>query len=430
MGYTAIEKIMMEAGQTDNIRPGMKIRVTPSYYLSHDNTGEIIDKLREVELLARERARNKNIKVAPNNPNKIVIAFDHTVGSENPLHKLYHDRTREYVKDYPEINFYDDTAGVSHQVFMEEGYAQPGSLVIGADSHTTMHGAANCAGIPINRTEMAGLWIRDYIMLKVPETIKIVLDGNLSKGVYSKDIMLHILSSLGSSGANYKAIEYQGNGINGLSMSERMTLTNMTVEMDAKTAIMPYDDTLRDYIEQTTKGNLGRPIIPDKDANYYDTIMVNLESLEAMVSYPHSPEKAVPVKDTNNIRITHAYIGSCTNGRYEDLEIAARIVEGRRIDPKVHMMVYPASKKIDIMARKNGVYHTLTEAGAKWMIPACGPCFGAVGSILEEGDVCISSSNRNYKGRMGSPKSLVYLASPATVMASAIAGRIISEEEL
>jgi homoaconitate hydratase family protein len=437
MGHTAIEKILIRASGGKDAKPGDIVRAVPSFYMSHDNTGEIINKIRETEDMARQEIQRMlqsegiersldDFIITPKDPSKIVIAFDHTVGSTNPKHHEYHNAAREYVKGNAAINFYDDIAGVCHQVFMEEGYAQPGSLVIGADSHMTLHGAANAAGIPINRTEMAGLWIRDYIELKVPETILVELQGKLRRGVYSKDIVLHMLSQIGSNGANYKALEFTGEGISGLSMSERMTITNMAVEMGAKTAIMPYDSTLQMYLEGIAKRTMPNPVSSDDDAIFYENIKIDLNGLEAMIAKPHDVENVVPLSEVEGTKITHAYLGSCTNGRYEDLEIAARILEGKKVHPHVHLMVYPASARVESTAKSTGVYDTIVQAGAHWMIPACGPCFGAVGNVLGEGDVCISSSNRNFKGRMGKGGS-VYLASPATVAASALEGKISSE---
>ena len=471
MGYTSIEKILMTASGQENVVPGDIVKATPSFYLSHDNTGEVINKLEEVEKKSKEIILNNrrhqlgimtesyiegirrrenfekelsenflssieridlgiNYKINPKDPSKIVIIFDHTVGSDNPKHHEYHNAVREFVKGYPEIQFYDDKAGVCHQVFMEEGYAQPGSLIIGADSHTTLHGAANAAGIPINRTEMAGLWIRDWIELVVPETIQIELEGSLRKGVYSKDIALYLLSQMGSNGANYRALEFTGNGIGRLSMSERMTITNMGIELGAKTAVMPYDSVLVEYLAERKQRTNPNPVFSDLNAKFLKKIKINLDSLEAMISKPHDVENVVTLSEVEGTKITHAYLGSCTNGRYEDLEIAAKLLEGKRINPNVHLSVYPASKRVEDEAKATGIYDTIVSAGAIWMIPACGPCFGSVGAILQDGEVCISSSNRNFRGRMGSPNSSVYLGSPATVIASAITGEITSEGKL
>ena len=446
MGYTAIEKIMSRASNHEGLRAGDQTIVTPAFYLSHDNSGDIIGILDEIRKEAEEQIKevlksredeqyDKDTSIilpeTLRRPEKAVIIFDHMVGSDNPAHFEYHDITRAFVKAYDgRIHFYDDKAGVCHQVFVEEGFAQPGSLVIGSDSHTTLHGAANAAGIPINRTEMAGVWRNDSIGLRVPETIRINLEGELRRGVYSKDIVFHLLQTMGSNGANYKALEFGGTGIANLSMSERMTITNMAIELGAKTATMPYDNILEEYLARTTRRTNPNPVQADNDAIYYQKISVELSELEAMVAVPHNPENIRRISELGNIPVTQAYLGSCTNGRYEDLEVAARILKGNRVHPNVHLMVYPASKRVEDMAKETGIYKTLERAGAVWMTASCGPCFGAVGPTLKDGDTCISSSNRNFRGRMGSRQSSIYLGSPATVAASAIAGRIISEEEL
>lgn len=411
MPYTITEKILMKYSGRTSVKPGDIVIIEPSRIMSHDNSAFIIKKFKKTGV---KRVWNKD---------KIVIIFDHTVPASNPEHIKNHDEARQFVKEQKIKNFYDTKAGVSHQVMMEEGFVLPGSITMGADSHSTLYGAATSLGIPINRTEMAGIWATGKIWLKVPQTIKISINGDLPKGVYAKDILLKILSMTKSDGATYKTIEFTGRSIADMSMSARMTLSNMAVEIGAKAGICTFDHITKEYIDSRTNEKYS-PVLSDPDAKYEKIIRLDVSNLEPQISYPHKVDNVKSINEIEDVKINQAYLGSCTNGRIEDLKIAADILRGKKIKKGVKLVVYPASIKIKNEAERLGVLQILEDAGAKLMTASCGPCFGAIGSTLHDKQVCISSSNRNFRGRMGSPNSFVYLSSPATVAASCIEGKI------
>ena len=358
-------------------------------------------------------------------PEKIVIVFDHCVPAETPAHERNHRSVRAFAEEQQLPHFLGAEAGVCHQVMMERGFVQPGSLVVGADSHSTLYGAMGALGIPINRTEMAGLWATGEIWFQVPETLKIVLEGDLSPGVYAKDVMLMLLAEIGADGASYRAIEYSGTTVDAMSMASRMTLTNMAIELGAKAGITACDGRVLDYCEASSHRSPEiEPIFADSDARYERCLRFDVEELEPLIACPHRVDHIEPLEAHLGLVVNQGYLGSCTNGRIEDLEIAAAILRGRRIAQHTRLVVYPASYQVKRKAERRGLLAILVEAGAEIQAAACGPCFGVVGSTLRDGEVCISSSNRNFRGRMGSPNSSVYLASPATVAASCIEGRI------
>lgn len=410
MGHTMIEKILAAKADRPTVRPGEIVTVEPHRVMSHDNTAFIVDKFRRI---GRARVWDAD---------KVVVIFDHCVPAELPAHRQNHEEAETFAREQDLPHFFGAEAGVCHQVMMERGLALPGQIVLGADSHSTLYGAANAAGIPINRTEMAAVWATGTIWLKVPTTINVTLVGRLPAGVYAKDICLRLLRLLRAGGANYRALEFTGRGVHDLSMSSRMTLCNMAVELGAKVGIMPYDGVTASYLAGRSSAYV--PVAPDHDASYEREVTVDLAGLAPQIACPHTVDNVADLTEVAGTRIHQGYLGSCTNGRLEDLHVAARILSGRRVAAGVRLVVYPASVQVLREAKADGTYDLLAAAGAEFRTASCGPCFGAVGATLGDGEVCISSSNRNFCGRMGSKRSLVYLSSPAVVAASCVAGAI------
>jgi 3-isopropylmalate/(R)-2-methylmalate dehydratase large subunit len=325
--------------------------------------------------------------------------------------------------------YYGEGEGICHQVMMEKGRVWPGALIVGADSHTTSYGALAAAGTGIGTTEMAYVLARGELWFMVPETLRFVLRGELPGRVFSKDVLLHIAGSFGTEVAQYRSVEFAGEGAEALSVEGRMVMSNMAVELGAKFGLFAADDKTCDYLA----GRLEREpdaLAADEDARYEAVHEVDVKGLEPQLAFPHSVGNVKPVREAAGRTVHQAVLGSCTNGRYEDLEIAAEILKGRSAAPYTRLYVYPASREIYLKAMKAGILETLSEAGAILCNPSCGPCFGGHTGFLAPGEVCIASTNRNFRGRMGSAEAEVYLASPATVAASALRGAITDPREV
>jgi homoaconitate hydratase family protein len=324
-------------------------------------------------------------------------------------------------------HFYDCGIGICHQVLPEYGHVLPGTLIFGSDSHTTTHGAFGAAGIPIGRTETASVWAIGQTWLLVPSTIKISLRGKLKQGVYAKDVILYIIGQLRSDGANYQAVEFYDNLDKKLTMGERMTMCNMSAEMGAKAGIFPCDEITEEWLRGRTEESY-EAVTADPDAVYEQTIDYELSDLEPQVACPHNVDNVKPVKDLPKTKIDVALLGTCTNGRLEDLATAAEILDGKKTAPEVRLLVYAASQQVLKDAMRLGYIQKLLEAGGEIAVPSCGPCLGAYGGALAPGEKAVSTANRNFKGRMGCKQDTeIYLASPATVAASAIAGYITAD---
>ncbi|MDN5301863.1 MAG: 3-isopropylmalate/(R)-2-methylmalate dehydratase large subunit [Thermoanaerobacteraceae bacterium] len=330
--------------------------------------------------------------------------------------------TKNWAKQYGIKNYFE-YEGPCHQIMAENGFFRPSTLVVGTDSHTCMGGAFGAFATGIGSTEMLGVLISGEIWLKVPQSIKIVWNGKLPKGVYAKDIVLYDCCQIGHSGATYMALEYSGDTISNLIMDERMTISNMAVEMGAKVGLLPADEITIDYLKKI--GITDYEILkPDEDAKYIKTYFNNSDYLVPQVACPHNVDNVKPVDEIEGERIDQAYIGSCTGGRFSDLEAAAEVLKDKKIAPGMKLLISPASKKIYLKAIKEGILEILADAGATIVAPSCGLCVGAHTGILAAGERCISSTNRNFIGRMGSKKAEVFLASAATVAASALEGKI------
>ena len=318
-----------------------------------------------------------------------------------------------------------DSCGICHELLPAEGHTLPGQLIVGADSHTCTYGALNCFATGVGSTDVATAFKTGKLWFKVPETIKFELSGALPKGVSAKDLVLYLIGQLGADGANYKALEFSGPAISSLSMPGRLTVSNMAIEMGAKAGIMPFDSKTQDYLQQHAPGKKYSQVAADTDAVYSTIYRADVSSLEPMVAKPHSVDNVVPVSEVEGQEIHQAFIGSCTNGRLEDLHQAAAILKDKKVSSGVRLLIVPASNHVLKQAVDDGTIKILVDAGALILPSTCGVCLGGHSGVLADGEVGIGTTNRNFKGRWGNPNSFVYLASPATVAASAIAGKIV-----
>lgn len=409
MGMTIAEKILARASGKSKVEPGEYVIGKIDLAMVHDLTGPLtLNVLKEV---GYDRPWDRE---------KIVIILDHQVPANSTVTASLHQQLREYANKYG-IKFHDvGRQGVCHQI-LAENYVKPGMLVVGADSHTCTLGALGAFATGIGSTEMASVFLTGELWFRVPETIRFELKGKLKQGVSAKDIILYIIGKMGVDGALYCATEFTGDGVDRLSVDSRLTICNMAIEMGGKTGIVNPDAKTLEY----TKYNESREILrSDSDAVYRSTIEVNLEDLVPQVALPHSVDNVKPVSEVERLEADQVFIGSCTNGRLEDLEAAAKILHGRKVKDGTRLIVIPASPSVYIEAERRGYIKTFIEAGGVVCNPNCGPCLGGHMGILADGEVCVSTSNRNFIGRMGSTKSKVYLVSPETAAATAVEGKL------
>ena len=359
------------------------------------------------------------------NPKRIIIPFDHIAPANNETAAKLQQSIRKWLREQGITNFFDVGEGICHQLLPEHGFALPGKLIIGADSHSCTYGAFGAFATGVGATDMAEIFATGKLWLRVPRTIRITVEGKLTKGVSAKDLTLCIIKKVGTDGANYKAIEYYGETISGLSIPERMTLCNMSIEMGAKTGIVPPDEQTFGYLKGKAKEKY-TPVYADEEAQYCEEYNFDVNDLEPLVAKPHEVDNVSSVSEVAGTPLDQIFIGSCTNGRYEDLEVVANILRGKKV--KVRTIVLPASRSILIKATESGIIAALLKAGVIIAPPGCGPCLGAHMGVLCEGETCLSTSNRNFKGRMGAG-GLIYLASPETAAASALRGEIADPRE-
>jgi homoaconitate hydratase family protein len=410
MGLTFSEKILScKAGRP--VRAGDVIIASPDFYLSHDNSSAIIGEFKKLGL-AKVKA-----------PEKIVIILDHIVPAADEKYAQNHKTIREFVRAQGIPSFFDIQHGVCHQVLSESGFALPGRLIMGSDSHTTTYGAYGAFAAGIGRTEMASIWATDEIWLRVPETLRIEFRGAFPRGVFAKDAVLKIIGDNGVDRANYEAVEFAGPAASSFSLASRMVLANMAAEMGAKNGYFEPDALTLDWARANGRGGFD-PVLSDPDASYEAVLSYDLSVLEPQIACPHTVDNVKPVREVAGKPFQQALLGTCTNGRFEDLEVAARILRGRKVSPHVRLLVLPASRAVYVEAMRAGLLEALSEAGGVILNPGCGPCLGAHQGLLAPGEVVVGTSNRNFKGRMGGRDSEIYLASPATVAASALEGVI------
>jgi 3-isopropylmalate/(R)-2-methylmalate dehydratase large subunit len=413
------EKILARASDKKEVSPGEIVDAKVDMAMVNEITGP----------LAIEAFHKIGVEKVWNNK-RIVMVLDHQIPADSVKSAELHKIMREFAKEQKIQHFYDvGFGGVCHQVMVEKGHVKPGELIVGADSHTCTYGALGAFGTGIGSTEMAAVFATGKMWLKVPETIKINVAGAFQKFVTPKDLILNIIGQIGADGAIYKAIEFSGPTIEGLSISERMTLCNMAVEAGAKTGIINPDEKTLSYVRNRTSEPF-KPLTSESNAKYEKTIDVDVSGLEPQVACPHSVDNVKPISEVEGTKINQAFIGSCTNGRVEDLRLAAEIIKGRKVNSDVRLLITPASQEVYIEALREGLLETFAETGACICNPTCGACFGGHMGLLADGETCISSSNRNFIGRMGSQKAKIYLASPATVAASAVKGEITDPRRL
>ncbi len=355
---------------------------------------------------------------------RIVIVFDHLVPASSVRAAELQKIMRDFAGEQGIRSFYDaGRGGICHQVMPERGHVRPGELVVGADSHTCTYGALGAFATGIGATDMAAVFATGSLWFRVPAAIRVNVTGALPRYVTPKDLILSVTGMIGADGATYKALEFTGPTVRDISVDGRLTMCNMAVEMGAKVGIVPPDEKTLDYVKQRTDRPF-KPVRSDPDAEYEETVEIDVAKLEPQVACPPNVDNVKPVSEVGRVRIDQAFLGSCTNGRLEDLRVAAEMLKGRRVKDGVRLIVAPASQDIFLQAAREGLLETFVEAGALVCNPNCGPCLGGHMGLLAPGEVCVSSSNRNFVGRMGSPEAQVYLASPATVAASALTGEI------
>ena len=406
---TISQKILTRASGSESIvEPGEIVEADVDYAMSHDGTSVLA--IKAFQDMGSERVWN---------PERIVIPFDHQIPANNDVAATLQKEVREWARGQGISNFLDCGSGVCHQVFPEQGFALPGKLIVGADSHSCTYGAFGAFATGVGATDMAEIYSRGRLWFKVPETIGIRITGKLGPNVAAKDLALKIIGDLGADGATYKAIEYSGPTIEEMSISGRMTLCNMGVEMGAKAAIVPSDEKTDAYLRGRAREEYS-PVFSDPGS--YDTeLEYDVSDLKPQIAFPCRVDNVRPASEFEGTKIDQVFIGTCTNGRLEDLEAAAKIIKGHKV--AVRTLIIPASREVLVKALQKGIIEILVDAGAMIGPPGCGPCLGAHMGVLGDGEICLSTSNRNFPGRMGKGGS-VYLASPATAASGAIKGYI------
>lgn len=410
MGKTIAEKIFTRRLGRE-VEAGELVVAEVDFMMGQDGTSPLaIEAFREMG--------GRKVK----HPERVVLVIDHSAPSPVEGISNLHALMRSFAAEQG-VKLYDVGCGVCHCLLPEQGHVVPGDIVIGADSHTTTYGAINVFSTGVGSTDLAAAMLTGMLWFKVPPTLRLELHGRLPRGVFSKDVALYLAGEITADGATYLAVEYGGEVVRSMSVEARFTLSNMAVEMGAKAGLMEVDE----KTERWLSGRARRPFTPaapDEDAVYLEVKEFRLDDLSPQVAEPHRVDKVMPVEELEGVAVQEAFLGTCTNGRLEDLEIAARILGGRRVSPEVRMIVAPASRRVYLEAMRKGIIQALVEAGAAVVTPGCGPCVGTHNGVPADGERVISTANRNFKGRMGNPRAFIYLASPATVAASAVAGKI------
>ena len=413
---TISEKIFSKAaGKT--VSAGDFVLANIDRAMTHDITGPLaVDGFYEI-------MRDKEEKKVWD-PSKIVILFDHQVPADSLNAAANHIMLRKFAKEQGIIN-YDVYEGVCHQVMPEKGHVKPGDLVVGSDSHTCAYGALGSFSTGVGSTDMAAVFASGKLWFKVPETVRFEVNGKLPKNVYSKDVILHLIGDVGAEGARYKAAEYAGSTVRDMSMSERMTMSNMAIEMGGKAGIVEADETTEAYLKERIPGYEFDPYWKsDEGAEYSEFHEYDVSDLAPQVACPHNVDNVKPVTEVEGTKVDQVFVGSCTNGRFEDIEIVAKMMGNEPVAKDVRLLIIPASRTEYMKVLRAGYVEQFMEAGAIVESPCCGPCMGGSFGLLGDGEVGLATSNRNFKGREGSPDSFVYLSSPATAAASALTGEI------
>lgn len=422
MGMTVVEKILARASGQKSVRAGDVVEPKVDLAMSHENAALVINQFKEIyEGTGRE--------AKPWDPSRIAIIFDHRVPAEGPKTATNQKLIRTFVEKHGIEKFHDirgDRGGICHQILPEYGYVRPGYVVVGTDSHTTSHGALGAFSFGIGATEMASVWTLGVALnVEVPPTIKVVVKGTFPKHVGPKDLILHLIGRLTAQGANFRVLEFHGKTIQRMSTSGRLAICNMSVEAGATGGVVPADEETLRYLKEEAgvKGKI--PIVePDEDAVYEQIVEIDVSKLAPQIACPHTVDNVKSIDQVEGKPIQQIVIGSCTNGRLDDLATAAKILKGKKVAVGTRMLVFPASGKVFAQALDAGYIHDFMKAGAVVMNSGCGPCLGVHQGALGDDEVALATTNRNFKGRMGNPKSEVYLCSPAVAAASAITGVI------
>ncbi|MBM4350299.1 MAG: 3-isopropylmalate dehydratase large subunit [Deltaproteobacteria bacterium] len=410
MRMTLAEKILSEHAGKD-VRPGEIVVVNTDLVYAQDGTGPLA--VRKILEMGFEKVSN---------PRKTIFFLDHAAPS--PKLELSNDHT--FLRGFSErtgCRISDVGYGISHQVVAEEE-VKPGDVVIGADSHTCTGGALSAFATGVGSTDAAVAMALGKIWFRVPETIRVVVNGKLPAGVFGKDIILHLIGKIGAAGATYKALEFDGDAIEHLEMAGRMTIANMAVEAGAKVGLFPSDEITREWLNRMRRPGDFRKMSSDPDARYEKVIEIDAKALQPTIACPHQVDNTMTIDRIGEVKMDQVYLGTSCNGRLEDLQIAAKILKRKKIHSKIRMIVTPGSRLVYLEALKDGTMETLIEAGALAMPPGCGACVGLHEGVLGDGEVCLATQPRNFKGRMGSPDSFIYLGSPAVAAATAIEGKI------
>ncbi|MBN1317332.1 MAG: 3-isopropylmalate dehydratase large subunit [Anaerolineales bacterium] len=417
MGMTFAEKILAKKAGLARTVPDQIVEIGPDTALSHDNAAPIYETFKKIGVPRFAK------------PEMVAIVLDHATPAPTTKHAENHRLIREMVKEQNVVHFYDVGEGICHQILVEKGLSLPGEVVLGSDSHTPHAGVMGAFGAGIGRSEMASIWATGALWLRVPQSMKITVNGKLPEGVMSKDLALKVIGENRADGADYMSVEWHGEAIEALDLSSRAVLPNLMAEMGAKNSYLPPDQKVLDYLD----GRAQRPFIPiypDKDAVYAIELTYDAANIEPMVAKPHMVDNVAPLSLVAGTHVDQAFIGACTNGRLEDLAAAAGVLKGRKVAAGTRLIVIPASRDVYLKALEAGYIRTFVEAGGMVESPGCGPCMGNHMGAPAVGDVSISTANRNFKGRMGTKESDVYLASPLVVAASAVAGKIIHPSDL
>ena len=422
MGMTIVEKILARASGLPKVKAGDVVEPKVDLAMSHENAALVINQFHEVY-------EGTGLPARPWDPSRIAIIFDHRVPAESPKTASNQKKVRAFVEQHGIGRFHDirgDTGGICHQILPERGYVRPGFVVVGTDSHTTSHGALGAFSFGIGATEMASVWALGVaVNVEVPGTIKVVVQGDFPPHVGPKDLILHLVGLLTTHGANFRVIEFHGDTIRKMSISGRLVICNMSVEAGATSGIVPADaETVRYLREEAGVTDPLDLVVPDADAVYERVVEVDVSRMEPQIACPHTVDNVKAIGAVEGVKVQQVVIGSCTNGRLDDLAIAADAVRGKKVAKGTRMLVFPASGKIWLEALAKGYIGDLMAAGAVVMNAGCGPCLGVHEGALGDGEVALSTTNRNFKGRMGNPNSEVYLCSPAVAAASAVTGVI------
>lgn len=419
MGMTMTQKILAASAGLDKVRPGQLIMAKLDLVLGNDVTSPVA--IKEFRKIGAEKVFDTK---------KVAIVPDHFTPNKDIKSAEQCKFIREFVREMDIENYFEvGEMGIEHALIPEKGLAVPGDVIIGADSHTCTYGALGAFSTGVGSTDMAAAMATGEAWFKVPEAIKIVLKGKLPRWVSGKDVILHIIGMIGVDGALYQSMEYTGEGVAELSMDDRFTIANMAIEAGAKNGIFEVDEKTLEYVKEHSNKDY-TVYKADEDAEYNRVIEINLSELRPTVAFPHLPENTRTIDEVGDIPIDQVVIGSCTNGRIEDLRAAAEVLKGRKVHKGVRTIIFPATQQIYLQAMREGLLEIFIEAGAAVSTPTCGPCLGGHMGILAKGERAVATTNRNFVGRMGHPESEVYLASPAVAAASAVAGKIASPEEV